>query len=710
MKKTTSPLNVLKMAAVGTLAAIGVSSTANSNYHGMQLSPTTECPDYVVLNYAYGSEKQNWTEDMVAQFNQRTDKKVGEKCVRINTQSHLKKGSEGKVYGAMGSGQVMNMAFSGRDDVKMHLVSPASSLFLRKSEDDQKANFTGKLFSIDESLVNSPIVIAMWEDQARALGWDPDTEVSELISWNQIISLASNPQGWASVEGADASWGKFKYGHTSPHKSNSGLMALVAEVMAAHGIVNQAFTEDLSLEDVSLDGDNADKNQQALNFVRELEKSAVRYGSSTGFYAKDMVRHGPDFIHAAVLYESSVAEINTIGVKDQSGQRKTALDKWGKRVVAIYPEEGTFESDHPFAVVNPFTNDEERAAAKMFYEFLVEPAQQRSAIQYGFRPSLKALATVEELEQAKAENGTAIFDPAFGIIQDLEAEEIPFFVSPRGEVINVLLTQYWQVVKKPGRTILLIDQSGSMSGSKIVEAKKAALQILDSFTDKDSVMVVPFNSSFDINAKYERVADADGKEYLRSVINNIYDGGGTAFLEATSAAYDYLCSGEKPEAVAAAQDDSQAGGLWNWMWGTGKYAEKEEGDAPPVVTEESEEDSATINSIIVLSDGADGNSDDGSSVLFRTMNRSEAKSALGDDAYMASRADDYRYPSQDLLNKLRVDASKECNAFVYSIYFEVDSPLARAALKAIAGETGLASEGTEKNIEALLKKLAAFGG
>ena len=161
----------------------------------------------------------------------------------------------------------------------------------------------------------SPVVIAMWKPMAEAIGWG-----KKPIGWSDILALAANQKGWQTY--GYPQWGQFKFGHTHPQYSNSGLISLFAEVYAATG-----KTAGLTLADV-------DKPHTA-EFVQGIEKSVVHYGSSTGFFGRKMFASGPQYLSAAVLYENMVIE------------SYDSADKLAFPVVAIYPKEGTFWSDHP---------------------------------------------------------------------------------------------------------------------------------------------------------------------------------------------------------------------------------------------------------------------------------------------------------------------------------------------------------------------------
>ncbi|HEY3595624.1 MAG TPA: hypothetical protein VGL13_17175, partial [Polyangiaceae bacterium] len=89
-------------------------------------------------------------------------------------------------------------------------------------------------------------------------------------------------------------------------------------------------------QDPRTDGRRSREKKTTRDFVSGVESSIVHYGKSTGFFAEKMLSRGPTYLSAAVLYESSVIE-------SYATQHEAALFP----LVAIYPVEGTFWSDHP---------------------------------------------------------------------------------------------------------------------------------------------------------------------------------------------------------------------------------------------------------------------------------------------------------------------------------------------------------------------------
>src|SRR5262249_737123 len=158
---------------------------------------------------------------------------------------------------------------------------------------------------------------------AEALGWP-----QKQLGWGDIAELATSDKGWEDYGYPE--WGTFKFGHTHPEYSNSGLVSVIAEAYA--GAEKQRA---LTLDDL--------KDQKTRDLMINVEKSIMHYGSSTGFFADRMFERGPSYLSAAVMYENLIVVQETKRISGESSQLP---------VVAIYPKEGTFWSNHPYAILN----------------------------------------------------------------------------------------------------------------------------------------------------------------------------------------------------------------------------------------------------------------------------------------------------------------------------------------------------------------------
>ncbi|MFW9819581.1 MAG: hypothetical protein ACFFE5_08220, partial [Candidatus Thorarchaeota archaeon] len=111
-------------------------------------------------------------------------------------------------------------------------------------------------------------------------------------------------------------------------------------------------------------------NQQ---WLKEFESSAVVYGTSTGFLARYMKNEGPTALNIALLYENLIRDISSTAT--------------GGKIIAVYPEEGTLYSDHPFCILNAeWISPQQKIVAESFLDFLNKNETVISALEYGFRP------------------------------------------------------------------------------------------------------------------------------------------------------------------------------------------------------------------------------------------------------------------------------------------------------------------------------------
>ncbi len=429
-------------------------------------------PDALTIRIAYGSEKQAWLEAATTQFNARKVQVAG-KAIYVQTV-------------AKGSGELVEDVLAGREQA--HLISPASAAFITLANAQSRAATGKDLVSKSESVVLSPVVIAMWQPMAEALGW-PQTR----LGWADILTLAKDPQGWASK--GQPQWGRFRFGHTHPEFSNSGLQTLLAEAYAGAG-----KRTGLTVEDV--------QQPAVVAFVTGIERAVVHYGSSTGFFAKRMTAGGPGYLSAAVLYENLVIEANT------------ATPKPSFPMVAIYPKEGTFWSDHPTGIVErPWVGANERLACEAYVRFLLERPQQESALRFGFRPAAVDVAVGAPIDSA---HGVDAKEPS----TTLE--------TPPAEVISAAMTM-WRSAKKPAHVALVLDISGSMEeDGKIAAARDGAAEFIGLLADGDRLSLMTFNSTPQWLGQNQLLTAirTPGQAQMRSLIA----GGKTALYDAVSAA------------------------------------------------------------------------------------------------------------------------------------------------------------------------------
>jgi Ca-activated chloride channel family protein len=434
--------------------------------------------DEIRLIFAYGSEKQKWIEDSTAAFNASGARtKSGQ---RITVKAIPK-----------GSGECVDDLSSGREHDD--LISPASNIFLKLGNAQSRASTGKDLIGSTQSLVLSPVVIAMWKPMAEAIGWG-----KKPVGWADILALARNKQGWTAY--GFPQWGSFKFGHTHPAYSNSGILSLIAENYAATGKVRS-----LTMADV--------QSAKTRDFVDGIEASMVHYGSSTGFFGRKLFDNGPEYLSAAVLYESMVVE-------SYSNAKTMPFP-----VVAIYPKEGTFWSDHPVGIVErDWVTPERREAAQIYINYLLAAPQQQKALTYGFRPGSPDVPVGAPID---AEHGV---DPK----QPVTTLEVP-----SSEVVNAIQHLWDSEEKKPADIALVLDTSGSMSQeAKMPNAKAGARQLVSLLSDKDDFSLIPF-SNVPSWATTDQPLASSRKPSLDAV-DSVFPGGETALYDAIDEAYAHL--------------------------------------------------------------------------------------------------------------------------------------------------------------------------
>jgi Ca-activated chloride channel family protein len=150
-----------------------------------QASSTPE-PNTLELVFTYGSEKQDWVEAATKAFNARREKTAAGHVIRVKPM-------------AMGSGECIDTLLSG--EIKAHVTSPASAAFIKLGNAQSRVKTGHDLVGATENLVLSPVVIAMWQPMAEALGWG-----QRPIGWAEILKIAQDPRGWASL--GHPEWGE----------------------------------------------------------------------------------------------------------------------------------------------------------------------------------------------------------------------------------------------------------------------------------------------------------------------------------------------------------------------------------------------------------------------------------------------------------------------------------------------------------------------
>src|SRR5262249_27496353 len=129
--------------------------------------------------------------------------------------------------------------------------------------------------------------------------------------------LAAAPD-WMERHAEARGQGRFRFAHGNPTSSPPGLSAVPAEYYAVTGKL-----AGLTIDDVN----------HARRDVRKIEQSIVHYAPTADDLLAQLARYGPGYASAVVVQETSLVQFN-----EQSP----------RRLVAIYPADGTFMADYPY--------------------------------------------------------------------------------------------------------------------------------------------------------------------------------------------------------------------------------------------------------------------------------------------------------------------------------------------------------------------------
>jgi Ca-activated chloride channel family protein len=328
-----------------------------------------------------------------------------------------------------------------------------------------------------QPIMLSPVVLGVKHSTAVRLGWagSPD------VTWREVADRSKAHE--------------FRFAMTNPAASNSGFVALVG--------VAQAFSP---TPDALQAGDI---NTAAL---KDFFTGQVLTAGSSGFLADSYVRQ-QDQLDGIVNYESVLLSMNA------GGKLHEPLD-------LLYPKEGIITADYPLMLLR----SDRRAIYDRLVAYLRRPdVQRRIMTTTGRRP------TVPEVRpDSRFPNGVLI--------------ELPFPSSL--DVVNRLLATYLNQIRLPSHTVFILDTSGSMDGSRIDSLKRALLNLAGadtsltgrfaSFHNRESITIVPFSSRV-YDQRTFRLSDAGDNsgvlQRIRSYVNGLQAGGGTAIYDALEVAY-----------------------------------------------------------------------------------------------------------------------------------------------------------------------------
>lgn len=450
-------------------------------------------PDNAIqISIIYAPESDDYLKTMIPAFNESYRNGVnpvtgerlaaGERPIFVTGQS----GSSGTVMQ-----QIVNAVSStGSSNIAQPTIfSPSVSHWLAL------ANYqTGReLFDLANSPATAlaPVVMAIWQSRLQAI---QNTIGRQEIGWADLLDVLQSPNGWQDYGIVDGRRTVY-YGHTDPYISSTALSTLIAEYYAA-ARANGFTGRRLGMDEVQ------DTTVQAG--VREIETLIRHYSRRTTEF-RNYIAQGPDYLDFVALEENDLISIN----------RGLATFQPPEPLIALYPSEGTFWHEHPFAVPNaPWVTPEQRTAARVFADYILMPAQQEVIMSFGFRPANPAVPFGFPFEEA------------YGVTR----EGPPTVLDVPDPAVVSEIQESWAFVKKQADIMLVIDVSGSMAQQgKIDQAKQAALAFLDTVEGTNRIGLAVFSSEARILVPLDVVENNVSR--MREAINGLVADGGTALYD-----------------------------------------------------------------------------------------------------------------------------------------------------------------------------------
>lgn len=354
-------------------------------------------------------------------------------------------------------------------------------------------------------LASSPVVAAMPEPMATAIGWP-----NRVVELQQMVALAQQPQGWAKF--GHPEWGRVRVGWQSPQASTAGLdslMTLFASLPSDPAQLRGGMLQvqnALSTLNVDPAVTSAALTDPSLTPEQAMRKSMIT--PSTEWVVRAFNKTGPRIRLAAVPVGVSGAATR-IGYLPVFG---TSLD----RARAMTASDG-------------------------FRDFLGTAKGNAAFAEAGWRVPTGASGT---------DSGPAVVG-AGASAHEITPARLELSVPTLQSITRAL--QSWSALERRGSVLLAVDVSGSMKQqiprlglSRLELAQKALASSVTSFSDRSSIGLWEFSRRLNGKQDYRSVvplglsADAVGggtrRQAVLAGIKNLQARGDTGLYDTTLAA------------------------------------------------------------------------------------------------------------------------------------------------------------------------------
>ncbi|WP_030989658.1 vWA domain-containing protein [Streptomyces sp. NRRL WC-3744] len=303
-----------------------------------------------------------------------------------------------------------------------------------------------------------------------------------------VRALGWKPENvtWSQVEQAVQD-GKLTYGMTDPARSNSGFATLVSVASALSGAQSALTDADV---------------RKATPRLKEFFRGQKLTSGSSGWLATAYRRRGT--VDALLNYESVLKGIPGLTV--------------------IRPRDGVITADYPFSSLASTDARTREDVRKVTADLRTDAVQKLITDTTHRRPVVPSVRPAAGLDTGRR-------------------RELPFPGSR--SVADGLLDSYENELRRPSRTVYVLDTSGSMEGDRLAALKKALAGLTGDFRDREEVTLMPFGS--DVKSVRTHVVDPKdpkaGLAAIRRDTDALGADGGTAIYTSLEQAYDHLGTG-----------------------------------------------------------------------------------------------------------------------------------------------------------------------
>lgn len=544
-------------------ATTTASPTSEPGTVSTSVAATAEPPaGSIVFEISSANTKEDWMNAVVAQFNQENHKLPSGELI-VAQVTHVTSGGSQKAI------------LDGKS--KPVVWSPGDQSWADGANQVWKDR-TGKPL-ISENCpptILAPIGFAMWRPMAEALGW-PDKP----ISWDDIVKLSADPDGWKTL--GHPEWGQFKFGHTHPDFANTGLLSLAT---LAYSTVGQTsgITPDQVYSDV------------VVAAFRGVEQNTYHYGIQSRPLMQLLAQRGPDYLHAVTTSEADTLKTN----KDFNATLRYPL-------VFIFPAKGTYWTEQPYCILDgEWVTTPQKEAAKIFRDYLLAKPQQELAINYYLRPVDESIPLHAPLTLA---DGT---DPR------VNRSTVPALQSPSADVAAAVKDVFHQT-KKKATIVMLLDTSGSMEGDKIRNAVSSSVNFVQRLDPNDEIFVLGFGGTGGVvDLGGGRAGDVS--EMLAKSLNGLFASGKTPLYDSVCSAMDKIT---QVQGEHVAQNERRLYGIVLLSDGMDTASQKSQNQMFSCLPNGEDADSTKVFTIAY---GEDADKD----LMLRIANRTNGKTFTGD--------------------------------------------------------------------------------